>query len=81
MGPLMQRLSAAARAEAGTECVYLMGFGEQWQHFHFMLLSRTVSSPRDHRGPALLERAPELADRDEALRVASRMRKRLAASG
>jgi diadenosine tetraphosphate (Ap4A) HIT family hydrolase len=80
MGPLMQRLSAAARAEAGAERVYLMGFGEQWQHFHFMLLSRSVSTPQDHRGAALLERAPELADRDEALRVASRMRTRLAAS-
>jgi hypothetical protein len=63
MGPLMQRLSAAARAEVGAERVCLMGFGEQCQHFHFMLLSRSVTTPQEHRGTALLERAPELADR------------------
>jgi diadenosine tetraphosphate (Ap4A) HIT family hydrolase len=79
LGPLMQRLSAAARDAAGAERVYLMGFGEQWQHFHFMLLSRPATAPPQLRGPGLLERAPELADRDEALRIGSAMRERLAA--
>jgi diadenosine tetraphosphate (Ap4A) HIT family hydrolase len=80
LGPLMQRLSAAARVEAGAERVYMMGFGEKWQHFHFMLLSRSVTTPEQLRGSGLLEHAPQLADRDEALRVGSRMRDRLAAS-
>lgn len=80
LGPLMQRLSEAARTEAGAERVYLMGFGEKWQHFHFMLLSRPVTVPEDFRGAGLLEKAPELADRQEALRLGSRIRKRLAAS-
>ena len=75
-----ERLSAVARAEADAERVYMVGFGEQWQHFHFMLLSRPVTIPQHLRGAALFEGAPELADRDEALRVASRMRKTLAAS-
>jgi len=79
LGPLMQRLSAAARAEAGAERVYMMGFGEQWQHFHFMLLSRSDSTPEHLRGAGLFEGAAGLADRDEALRIGSRMRKILAA--
>jgi len=70
----------AARTEAGAERVYLMGFGEKWQHFHFMLLSRPVTVPEHLRGPGLLEKAPELADRQEALRLGSSIRKRLAAS-
>jgi diadenosine tetraphosphate (Ap4A) HIT family hydrolase len=77
LGPLMQRLSAAARDAADAERVYLMGFGEQWQHFHFMLLSRPVMAPQHLRGPGLLDRAPELANRDEALRIGSAIRKRL----
>jgi diadenosine tetraphosphate (Ap4A) HIT family hydrolase len=80
LGPLMRRLSAAARDAAAAERVYLMGFGEQWHHFHFMLLSRPSTVPPQLRGPGLLERAPELADRGEALRIGSAMRNRLAAT-
>jgi diadenosine tetraphosphate (Ap4A) HIT family hydrolase len=79
MGSLMQRLSAAAKAEAGAECVYIMGFGEQNRHFHFMLLSRSVSMAADLSGPGLLENAPKLANRDDAIRVGSRIRERLVA--
>lgn len=78
LGPLMQRLSEAARTEAGAERVYLMGFGENWQHFHFMLLSRPASIPEEIRGPGMLGKAPELADRPQALRVGALIRKRLA---
>jgi diadenosine tetraphosphate (Ap4A) HIT family hydrolase len=78
VGPLIQRLSEAARAEAGAERVYLMGFGEKMQHLHFMLLGRSESTPAELRGPGLLAHAPELADRDEAFRVGTRTRARLA---
>jgi hypothetical protein len=44
-----------------------VGFGEQWQHFHFMLLSRLQTAPEDLRGPGLLDRAAELTDRDQTL--------------
>jgi len=70
---------STARAEADAERVYLMGFGEQWQHFHFMLLSRSVTTPEHLRGAGLFEGAPGLADREGALRIGSRMRKMLAA--
>jgi hypothetical protein len=66
LGPLMQRLSAAAKAEAGAESVYIMGFGEQNRHFHFMLLTRSASMAADLRGAGLLENAPRLANRNHA---------------
>jgi len=78
LGPLIQRISVATRAEAAAERVHLLGFGEKMQHFHFMLLGRSESTPADFRGPGMLAHAPELADRDEAFRVGTRMRARLA---
>jgi diadenosine tetraphosphate (Ap4A) HIT family hydrolase len=78
LGPLIRQLSESARAEAGAERVYLMGFGEKMRHLHFMLLSRSESTPDDLRGPGMLTHAPELADRDEAFRAGARMRARLA---
>jgi hypothetical protein len=77
LGPLTRSLGIAARAEASAERVYLMGFGEQWSHFHFMVMSRGAAVATEHRGPGLLARAPELADRDEAIRVAAKVRHRL----
>ena len=77
MGPLIQRLSVAMKAEADVERIYLMGFGEQWRHFHFMLMSRSSSVGADLRGAGMLALAPDLADPDEALRVGARIRQRL----
>jgi diadenosine tetraphosphate (Ap4A) HIT family hydrolase len=77
MGSLLQRLSAAMKAEADVERIYIMGFGEQWRHFHFMLMSRSSSVGVDLRGAGMLALAPELADPDEALRVGARIRQRL----
>ncbi|MCU1694653.1 MAG: hypothetical protein JWR34_716 [Mycobacterium sp.] len=77
MGPLIQRLSVAMKAEADVERIYLMGFGELWRHFHFMLMSRSSSVGADLRGAGMLALAPDLADPDEALRVGARLRQRL----
>jgi len=77
MGPLIQRLTTAMKAEAHVERIYMMGFGEQWRHFHFMLMSRSSSVGADLRGAGMLALAPDLADPDEALRVGARIRQRL----
>jgi len=77
MGSLLQRLSAAMKAEADVERIYMMGFGEQWRHFHFMLMSRSSSVGADLRGAGMLALAQDLADPDEALRVGARIRQRL----
>ena len=77
LGPLMRSLGTAAVADADAERVYLMGFGEQWSHFHFMVMSRVASVSKEFRSAGLLAHAPELANRDEALRVGSKVRERL----
>jgi len=80
LGPLMRSLGSAAVADAGAERVYLMGFGEQWSHFHFMVMSRPSSVSKEFRGAALLGHAPELANRDEAFRIGAKVRERLSGS-
>jgi diadenosine tetraphosphate (Ap4A) HIT family hydrolase len=77
LGPLVRSLGNAAVADAGAERVYLMGFGEQWSHFHFAVMSRTATVSPELRGAGLLAHAPELANRDEAVRLGSKVRERL----
>jgi len=78
LGPLMRSLGTAAVADAGAERVYMMGFGEKWSHFHFMVMSRVASVAEEFRSAGLLAHAPELANRDEAFRIGSKVRERLA---
>jgi galactose-1-phosphate uridylyltransferase len=78
LGPLLRDLGVAAVADADAERVYLMGFGEQWSHFHYMVMSRAATVSKELRGAALLANAPEMVNRDEAVRVAARVRERLA---
>jgi diadenosine tetraphosphate (Ap4A) HIT family hydrolase len=78
LGPLIRSLGNAAVADAGAERVYLMGFGEQWSHFHFAVMSRAAAVSPELRGAGLLAHAPELANRDEAVRIGSKVRARLA---
>jgi diadenosine tetraphosphate (Ap4A) HIT family hydrolase len=81
LGPLMRSLGGAAVADAGAERVYLMGFGEQWSHFHYMVMSRGSSVNKESRGAGLLAHAAEMANREEAFRVAAKVRERLANAG
>jgi diadenosine tetraphosphate (Ap4A) HIT family hydrolase len=77
LGPLIRSLGKAAVAVAGAERVYLMGFGEQWSHFHCGVMSRTATVSPELRGAGLLAHAAELANRDEAVRIGSKVRERL----
>jgi diadenosine tetraphosphate (Ap4A) HIT family hydrolase len=80
LGPLMRSLGVAAVAEAGAERVYLMGFGEQWSHFHFMVMGRGAEVGKELRGAGFLGHAAEFANREEAIRVAANVRGRVSAS-
>jgi hypothetical protein len=74
----MLRLNAATNAEAGTEFVYIMGFGEQHQHFHSMPLPVPVPAAADLRAAGLLENTPGLGNQDQDSRVDARIRDRFA---
>jgi diadenosine tetraphosphate (Ap4A) HIT family hydrolase len=80
LGPAIEQLSAALRAVTGAETVYLIALGENSLHFHLLLMARGADVPQESRGPALLGRAPDLADPVEARRIAAEVRERLAAA-
>jgi len=65
----MRSLGTAAVADAGAERVYMMGFGEKWSHFHFMVMSRVASVAEEFRSAALLAQAPELRSATNAFRM------------
>ena len=73
-GPLSQRMTAAIREATGAPTVYFMSFGENYPHFHFLLIARDAEVAPEHRGAAVLARRAEDRDRDASLTVASQVR-------
>ena len=76
-GPLYVGLARAVREACKGERVYLLYLGENALHFHAMLVPRRADAPPDLRGPGIVAKAGELADRESALRVAASIRQRL----
>jgi diadenosine tetraphosphate (Ap4A) HIT family hydrolase len=73
-GPMLKALSVAIRTAMPAERVYLIGLGENSLHFHCLLMPRTAETPQDWRGPQLLAHGKDLADPEQALRVATQLR-------
>lgn len=78
-GPLSQRLTAAIRAATGAPTVYFMSFGENYPHFHFLLVARDADLSPEHRGAGILSLRGEHRDLDASLAVAGRVRDALIA--
>lgn len=78
LGPLLRRLSSSLREIWNPERIYLMAFGENSTHLHFLLISRTAGVPSDWRGAVLLQHRSDLVDRDVSLSVAKQVRDQLA---
>jgi diadenosine tetraphosphate (Ap4A) HIT family hydrolase len=81
LGPLHRKLAGAIRGECAAERVYVMSMGEHAAHFHTMLFARAADVPVEWRSAALLEHRVDLADHDEAMRVAARLREAVSAAG
>ena len=79
-GPLSQRLSAAIQEATGAPLVYFMSFGENYPHFHFLVVARDADLPTELRGAAILALRAEHRDPDASLTVASRVREALVAA-
>ncbi|MDH6629843.1 diadenosine tetraphosphate (Ap4A) HIT family hydrolase [Streptomyces sp. LBL] len=73
-GPLLARLSSAIRQAGDAEKVYVLSAGESAPHFHALVMARGAQIPEDWRAMALLGKAAELSDADEANRVAKAVR-------
>lgn len=78
LGELVVALSRAVRAACAAERVYLASFGENHAHFHLLVVPRSAGVAVVDRGAALLARVGSLADRQQALDVAQRIRGSLA---
>lgn len=78
-GAVSQRISAAIRAATGAPLVYFLSFGENYPHFHFLVIARPAELSPAHRGAGIL--GLREADRDPitSLAVAADVRTALAA--
>ncbi|WP_033294509.1 hypothetical protein [Amycolatopsis jejuensis] len=78
-GPLAQRLSAAIQQATGAPRVYFMSFGENYRHFHFLVIARDPALQPDRRGAAILSLLPDHRDLAASLAVAAKVRTALTA--
>lgn len=79
-GPVSQRVSAAIQSAAGATGVYFMSFGENYPHFHFLVIARDADLPPESRGAAILARRDEQRDLTASLALGERVRSALAAA-
>lgn len=79
-GPLSQRIAAAIEKVTGAPTVYFMSFGENFPHFHFLVIARDHGLAPEHRGAGILSLRAEHRDPDASLEVASRVREAMTAS-
>lgn len=79
-GPVAQRISAAIQAATGATGVYFMRFGENYPHFHFLVIARDADLPTDSRSAAILARRADSRDLVTSLAVGERVRSALDAA-
>jgi diadenosine tetraphosphate (Ap4A) HIT family hydrolase len=77
-GPVSQRIAAAIETATGATGVYFMSFGENYPHFHFLVIARDAELPPESRGAAILGLRAECRDLEASLAVGSRVRDVLA---
>jgi diadenosine tetraphosphate (Ap4A) HIT family hydrolase len=77
-GPVSQRIAKAIEAATGATGVYFMSFGENYPHFHFLVIARDAELAAEFRGAAILALRAEARDRDAALEVGAHVRHALA---
>jgi hypothetical protein len=56
-----------------------MSFGENYPHFHFLVIARDADLPPESRGAAILERRTTDRDLDSALALGVRVRDSISA--
>jgi diadenosine tetraphosphate (Ap4A) HIT family hydrolase len=77
-GPLSQRISAAIQEVTGAPTVYFMSFGENYPHFHFLVVTREADLAPERRGAGILALLADHRDLAGSLAVAERVRASLA---
>jgi diadenosine tetraphosphate (Ap4A) HIT family hydrolase len=77
-GPLSQQLASAIRSATGASNVYFLSFGENYPHFHFLVIARDADLAPDLRGAAVLGLRADKRDVDASLAVGAHVRDALA---
>jgi diadenosine tetraphosphate (Ap4A) HIT family hydrolase len=77
-GPISKRLAIAIQSATGASNVYFLSFGENYPHFHFLVIARDADLPPESRGAAILGLRANGRDRDAALAAGDRVRGALA---
>lgn len=77
MGPVLAAAARAIEAETDAERVYVVLFGENIQHVHFVLIPRGPGVPPEHRSSKLHVNAARYVDPSAASEVGERIRRRM----
>ncbi len=77
-GPLSQSIATAIQKVTGAPTVYFMSLGENYPHFHFLVIARDAELAPEHRGAGILALVAEHRDLAGSLAVAARVRAALA---
>ena len=77
-GPVSQRVANAIQSATGASNVYFLSFGENYPHFHFLVIARDADLPPESRGAAILGLRADNRDLDAALAIGARVRESLA---
>ncbi len=76
-GPLSQRLAAAIQSVTGAPTVYFVSFGENFPHFHFLVIARPADLPAELKGAAILSLRTEQSDLPASVLVGADVRSAL----
>lgn len=76
-GPVSQKVAAAIQSATGATGTYFMSFGENYPHFHFLVIARDADLPPESRGAGILARRADGRDSAAALAVGTRVRELL----
>jgi diadenosine tetraphosphate (Ap4A) HIT family hydrolase len=77
-GAVSQRVANAIQSATGASNVYFLSFGENYPHFHFLVIARDADLPVESRGAAILGLRASNRDLDASLAVGGRVRECLA---
>lgn len=74
MGFRARDLMAALADVTGAPATYLLGFGENYRHFHLLFTARGEDVPLDRRAGDILKLRGERTDRAASLRLVAALR-------
>ena len=77
-GPISQKVATAIQKATGATGVYFMSFGENYPHFHFLLMARDADLPPESRGAAILGLRADGRNRAASLAIGQKVRDALA---